>query len=169
MSYIILLSMFLFALSMSISPGPVNMTILTISLIRGFWATWAFTLGATIGFSLLLIFMGFGFAQIFESHPLIFTFLAIFGALFIIYIGYKICISRPEKPAFHSEYTPNFKDGFLLQWLNPKAWIGSASGTSLFIIPDDHTPLIIFIIIYFFTCLFSLMIWGVIGQYLSTF
>ena len=50
----LIVSMFIFSLSMSISPGPVNLTILTSSMNYGVKATFAFISGATIGFTLLL-------------------------------------------------------------------------------------------------------------------
>lgn len=44
----LIVSMFIFSLSMSISPGPVNLTILTSSMNYGVKATFAFISGATI-------------------------------------------------------------------------------------------------------------------------
>jgi threonine/homoserine/homoserine lactone efflux protein len=52
-------AMLMFSLTMSISPGPVNMVIISSS--HGFRKTLPFVSGATIGFTLLLILVGFGF------------------------------------------------------------------------------------------------------------
>lgn len=167
----IIFSMVMFSLSMSISPGPVNMTILSSSLNHGFKKTFAFISGATIGFTLLLIFIGFGFSKIINSYPLLFKILEILGSFFIIYIGYKILSSKPEIEMTQNEFVlaPNFTEGFLLQWLNPKAWIACASGVALFSTPDTELFLGLFIVIYFFVCYISLIIWGYLGQSLSLF
>lgn len=167
MSLAIILSMFVFSLSMSISPGPVNITILSTSLNHGFIKTFPFISGATIGFVLLLISVGFGFSKIINTYPIIFSLLEFLGAFFIIYIGYKILSSKPEIEVNHNSSIPNFIDGFLLQWLNPKAWIACASGNALFSAQNTNTPLIVFICIYFLICYLSLAIWGALGEKLS--
>ncbi|HCM4284155.1 TPA: LysE family translocator [Klebsiella quasipneumoniae] len=124
----LILAMFLFSLTMSISPGPVNMVIISSGASYGFRRTFPFVSGATIGFTLLLIVIGFGFYASIEKYPLFFKYLNVAGSAFIIYIGYKIASSRSELSLTKSE-APSFTQVFLLQWLNPKAWIACASVT----------------------------------------
>lgn len=156
MSLAVILSMFMFSLSMSISPGPVNITILSTSLNHGFIKAFPFISGATIGFILLLICVGFGFSKIINTYHIIFKSLEFLGSVFIIYIGYKILSSKPKIEILHNNSIPNFLDGFLLQWLNPKAWIACASGAALFSAPNTNAPFIVFICIYFLICYLSL-------------
>jgi threonine/homoserine/homoserine lactone efflux protein len=163
---ILIFAMFMFSLTMSISPGPVNMVIISSGASHGFRKTLPFVSGATIGFTLLLIFVGFGFYAIIEKYPLFFKYLNVAGSAFIIYLGYKIASTRPELSLTKSE-TPGFVQGFLLQWLNPKAWIACASGVVLFSEPSNNTPLTVFIIIYFLVCYFSLAAWAVLGNKVS--
>lgn len=167
MSLAIIVSMFMFSLSMSISPGPVNITILSTSLNRGFFKTFPFISGATIGFVLLLIFVGFGFSKVINNYPIAFIAMEFLGSAFIIYIGYKILSSKPKIEVNQNSSVPNFKDGFLLQWLNPKAWIACASGVALFSVPNTNTPLFVFICIYFLICYISLSLWGILGEKLT--
>ena len=54
----LILAMFMFALTMSISPGPVNMVIISSGANHGFRKTLPFISGATTGFTLLLILVG---------------------------------------------------------------------------------------------------------------
>ncbi|ENW83228.1 hypothetical protein F909_00820 [Acinetobacter sp. ANC 3929] len=163
----IILSMFIFSFSMSISPGPINITILSSSLIHGFRKTFPFISGATIGFTLLLIFLGFGFNQIISHYPFFFTLIECIGILFIFYIGQKIIFSTPRVDVSNNISLTNFMDGFLLQWLNPKAWIACLSGISLFSSPESYHPLLLFIVIYFITCYICLILWGISGQTLA--
>lgn len=167
MQVAIILSMFIFSLSMSISPGPVNMAIISSSVSNGFIKTFPFISGATIGFTLLLIFVGLGFSKIIDGFPIFFKLLELVGAFFIIYIGYKIVTSDPKIIVDNNNLIPSFIDGFLLQWLNPKAWIACASGVALFSTPYNNNYLIAFIVIYFFICYLSLIIWGFLGQKLT--
>ena len=167
MSLAVILSMFMFSLSMSISPGPVNITILSTSLNHGFIKAFPFISGATIGFILLLICVGFGFSKIINTYPIIFKSLEFLGSVFIIYIGYKILSSKPKIEIHHNNSIPNFLDGFLLQWLNPKAWIACVSGAALFSAPNTNAPFIVFICIYFLICYLSLALWGALGEKLT--
>ena len=163
----LILAMFMFALTMSISPGPVNMVIISSGANHGFRKTLPFISGATTGFTLLLILVGFGFYAVIDKYPLFFNYLNIAGSAFIIYVGYKIAASAPELSLKKTD-TPGFVQGFLLQWLNPKAWIACASGVALFSDSSTHTMLITFIIIYFSVCYISLTAWAILGNKVST-
>ncbi|MCU4639939.1 LysE family translocator [Acinetobacter courvalinii] len=167
MSISVLISMFIFSLTMSISPGPINITILSTSLMHGFRKTLSFISGATLGFTLLLIFLGFGFSQMLSHYPIFFKILECAGALFIFYMGQKIILSKPEVELVKNISVANFTEGFLLQWLNPKAWIACLSGISLFTSPISYFPLVLFILIYFVTCYLCFIIWGVSGHKLA--
>ncbi|MFO3664173.1 LysE family translocator [Pseudomonas sp. SZ57] len=166
MEFALILTMSMFSLSMSISPGPVNMVIIASGANHGFWRTFPFVSGATIGFTLLLIFVGFWFLRVIESYPVFFEYLGVAGSVFIIYVGYKIASSRPELVVEKGD-VPSFMQGFLLQWLNPKAWIACASGAALFSSPHTHTTLITFMSIYFVVCYISLAAWAVLGDRVS--
>lgn len=159
----LLIAMSVFSLTMSISPGPVNMVIVSSGANHGFRRTLPFVSGATIGFTLLLIFVGFSFLQFVNDYPTVMMWLELIGAAFIIYVGYKIALSSPEI-TLEKRSVPTFMQGFLLQWLNPKAWIACASGAALFSDPTTDATLITFIVIYFLICYASLAAWAVLGD-----
>jgi threonine/homoserine/homoserine lactone efflux protein len=162
-----LFAMFTLSLVMSISPGPVNMMIITSGINKGFVKTFPFISGATIGFTLLLIFVAFGFSTILSDYPSFLTSIGIIGGLFIMYMGYKIATSTPNLALESRDKNLKFYEGFLLQWLNPKAWIATISGVSLF--STNNLSLIVFIIIYFIVCYLSLSFWGILGQKATIF
>lgn len=160
------LAMCTFSLVMSITPGPVNIVIVNSGINNGFKKTFAFISGATIGFTLLLVLIGLGFNTVLEKKSLFFSSLTFLSSLFIIYLGYKIINSTGNIEINNKEKkTPYFYEGFLMQWLNPKAWIASMSGISLFSSSDFN--LYSFIFVYFFICYLSLMFWGYIGEKIS--
>ncbi|MDB9689929.1 LysE family translocator, partial [Acinetobacter baumannii] len=164
-------SMFLFSFAMSITPGPVNTVILSTSLNHGLKRSLPYISGATIGFTLLLIFMAFGLQSVLTQFPVVLKILAVCGTLFVCYIGIKIILSAANisissAPVEHM-LIPNFKDGFLLQWLNPKAWLACVSGITMFTSIENPQSLPIFIIIYFFTCYACLFFWGLCGDKFS--
>jgi len=168
MTFAILLSMLSLSFVMSISPGPVNMMIISSGINYGFKKTFAFISGATIGFTLLLVLIAFGFQNFLVSSPNFLLSIELIGSLFIIYMGYKIASSSsPINKKMHEEKTLKFYEGFLLQWLNPKAWLACIAGVSLF--ANNKTNLIVFIIIYFIVCYLCLSFWGVLGQKTTIF
>ena len=67
-------SMF-FSFAMSITPGPVNTVILSTSLNHGLKRSLPYISGATIGFTLLLIFMAFGLQSVLTQFPVVLKFL----------------------------------------------------------------------------------------------
>ena len=158
-----IIAMCVFSFVMSISPGPVNLIIVSSGANYGFKRTMSFVSGATIGFTLLLIFVGFGFIKIIQSYPVLFNYLSLAGSAFIIYIGYKIVTSSSSQiEVKNDENIPKFFEGFLLQWLNPKAWIAAASGISMF--SSTHNHLLAFIVLYFLICYACLSVWAMLGN-----
>ena len=178
MHYSIWMAMFGFALSMSISPGPVNMLIIATAAQWGTRRAWAVVSGATIGFTLLLAVVGWGLAGLLQRHPLWLQAMSVVGALFIVFMASKL-ISSPvspsaaeknmAEPTAEAEAAPGFAHGFLLQWLNPKAWIAAAAGTALFAQAAVPHALWTFIGIYFVVCYASLALWAWAGGVLSPF
>jgi len=162
----LLLAMFSFSLVMSITPGPVNMIILSSGINHGAKKTIPYVSGATVGFILLLLFIGFGFSQFIHAYPFFLSYLAIAGSLYIIYIGYKIASSKPALELIEKD-TPRFYEGFLLQWINPKAWIACVSGASIFVSRENHDQFLTFTVIYFIVCYISLGVWAILGDKLS--
>ena len=168
MSITLFLSMLAFAFVLSIFPGPVNVLILSSSVNYGFKKTFSFISGATIGFTILLIIISFGFKQYIIDSPLLVASIEILGSLFIIYMGYKIIMSNSfdlnnDKPVRYLR----FHEGFLLQWLNPKAWFASIAGVALYATNEQN--MYFFIILYFIVCYLCLSFWGLIGNKMGIF
>ncbi len=84
----LLIAMFSFSLTMSISPGPVNMVIVSSGASYGVRKTFSFVSGATIGFTLLLLFIGLGFHEVISLYPFFLKYLAIAGSMFFFYMVY---------------------------------------------------------------------------------
>lgn len=168
MSVTLFLSMLSFAFVLSIFPGPVNILILSSSLNYGFKKTFSFISGATIGFTILLIIISFGFKEFISQNSLLVSSIEILGSLFIIYMGYKIIISNSfDINKNKSLQYLRFHEGFLLQWLNPKAWFASISGVTLY--ATSETNMYIFIILYFLVCYLCLSFWAIIGNKIGIF
>lgn len=161
----IITAMCLFSLSMSISPGPVNMLALSTGVNHGFRKAVPFVSGATIGFTLLLFLIGLGLGQIATTIPYLMETLGFAGAAFICYIGVKI-FQSDSKLERGEETSSSFLHGALLQWLNPKAWIACLSGVSAFnLVSLDQLSL--FTLLYFAICYRSIACWALVGDKIS--
>lgn len=158
-------AMCLFAISMSVSPGPVNLVTFSSGLNYGFLPSLPFVAGAALGFTALLVVVGLGLGEIVALSPMLMQVLALAGTAFICYMGYKIATAQPELPGAPKSQ-PHFFEGAALQWLNPKAWIASLSGVSAFEATLDN-GLFLFAGLYLVICFFSVAVWAFAGARVS--
>lgn len=159
----LIIAMCVFSLSMSISPGPVNLITLSAGANHGFKKVLPFVMGAAIGFTSLLALIGLGVVQLIVLYPNLLNGLSILGAAMICYMGYKIATSRLEFKAAETK-VPSFFQGFLLQWLNPKGWIASVSGVTAFIASGSYWLLAVFCGLSLIICFFSIACWTFAGD-----
>lgn len=159
----LVIAMLVFAFVMSITPGPANMMIVSSGVSHGFRRTMPFVTGATLGFTALLVTVGLGFFQLLVLYPSLLNYLTIAGSGYVTYMGYKIMRSSCHiklKP----QPCPRFYQGFLITWLNPKAWSASLSGVSLFSGSPEHNRLTLFFMVYFFVCYACFTLWAYVGD-----
>ncbi|WP_269583831.1 LysE family translocator [Roseibium sp. Sym1] len=161
-------AMTLFALTMSISPGPVNLITLSTGLNHGARSALGFVLGATIGFTLLLLLIGLGLSAIATRFGYVIDALTIFGAGLIVYFGYRLLTSNGNlDSAVQSK--PNFWQGAALQWLNPKAWGACVAAVGLFELDQSRLALYFFVCLYCIICFFGIGSWAVFGSQVEGF
>lgn len=158
------LSMAAFALAASISPGPVNVVVLASAAQAGFWWGMRVVVGATAGFTALLLAVGSGLRAILERVPGLELGFRVAGLAFLLYMAIGLWRSTsdlsPEKVA-----PASFWQGASMQWINPKAWLCSVAGVSAFAADGDMASLLGFSAIYFGVCLVSMAVWAATGAW----
>ncbi len=159
-----LLAMCLFSLTMSITPGPVNIIVCSTSINHGFKRALPFVSGATMAFTLLVAALGAGVGSFLSQYPTVLELLGYCGGAFLCYIGYQIAISdavvsKAQKPP------ATFLDGALLQLLNPKAWAACLAGITTFKLGGNTDLLIKFVGIYFVICYLAIALWALVGSH----
>ncbi|WP_416308197.1 LysE family translocator [Neptunicella sp. SCSIO 80796] len=157
------LAMSLYSISLSLTPGPVNLITFTSGINYGVKRTLPFVTGATMGFILLLYTIGLGLTNIITDHTHLMMFLATSGSIYIAYLGYRIATSVVELEVIQTE-APDFKTGVLLQWLNPKAWVACVAGVSAFELTNAPQQLVLFIGIYCIWCFLCIACWAILGD-----
>ncbi len=164
----LIIAMSIFSLSMSISPGPVNFIALASGVNYGFWRSFPFVSGATIGFILLLFLIGIGMGSLSSGYSQLLGYLSYVGCTFIFYMGVKV-FSMDAAPIQGSKRKkiPSFIQGFSMQWLNPKAWMACLAGSSAFNVYESKETLLLFISVYFAICYLGISCWSLLGDKMS--
>lgn len=165
MTLTLILSMATFALVASLSPGPVNLVGFNTGLTHGWRPALWHVAGATLGFVVLLVAVGLGLHGVLAAWPMLLWVLRAAGALFLLYLAWKLARASGDLGTGQLRHCPGFHDGALLQWLNPKAWLAAAAGVALFV-GEDRGRLALFAVLYLVICFASLACWAVAGEWL---
>lgn len=173
--FTVFISMALFALVGSISPGPVNVIATSTAANYGIKRAMPYVMGATLSYTLIVFLAGVLLESLATVVPQFAGGMRIIGGGFLIYMAFKIAMSAPNlgikqerKPA------PTLFDGAISQGINPKAWMVSMSGISLYVVGQTSSGyyLSMFCLLSFVICFFGVSAWAVagsvIGQYLQS-
>ena len=165
-----LLSMSLFMLVTSCSPGPNNIVASYSAFNFGVTKTIPHMWGVILGFTTLVIVINFGLINIFKMFPTIQEVLKYGGSIFLIYLAYKISFSKSNSSE-SSKNPVKFIHTFLFQFLNPKGVIVAIIMVSTYVDSGEnfinHSFWVI-IVAFIFAC-FSILFWTLIGKFLRQF
>ena len=119
------LAFFLAIFIFSITPGPGVFAILARAMTEGAGACFTLALGMSISDIIYLVLACFGLAAIAEHWAGLFTVIRVVGALYLLYLGWKMWRSRPTLEEEASEvksinHMMSFVQGFLISASNPK-------------------------------------------------
>ncbi|MBN3562100.1 LysE family translocator [Aliamphritea spongicola] len=168
----IVLSMLAFALVGAISPGPVNIVATGAGANYGFRGALPHVLGATLSYTLIVFLVGAGLNRLLIQFPDFAMILQYAGGAFLLWMAWKIASARPENlQSDKQSEPPRLLEGALCQLLNPKAWLVSASGVSLFVSSQQPAELflLIFCTVSFAMCLIGVGSWALLGQLISRY
>ena len=143
MSLEIFLSLLMFALTTSITPGPNNMMVLASGVNFGFRRSIPHMLGIASGFFVLLLAVDFGLGAVLAAFPLLFTALKIAGGLYLVWIAWKIATSRSLGEGRVGARPMTFFQAAAFQWVNPKAWVMALSSMAAYTNPEHYSLTVI--------------------------
>ncbi len=89
----------------------------------------------------------------------------------MLYLAYKVAMQNPMigDDSELETSAPSLIQGIMCQWLNPKAWIVSLAGISVFNSHDaEINALLLFCAIFFIVCYASISAWAVLGITIRT-
>jgi threonine/homoserine/homoserine lactone efflux protein len=127
---------FLFAaIIIELTPGP-NMTwIALIAASKGKRLALSAVLGIAIGLTIAGLIAIFGFSVLIENNPIIFNVLRFAGTIYILYLAFSsLSFSRKlQNKEFEKSSFRYFSQGFVINILNPKAYLFYATVLPQFI------------------------------------
>ncbi len=169
MSLSLILPMSAFALAASISPGPVNLVCLSSGTRYPVSRGLIFVTGATLGFIALFVAVGLGLYSLLTMMPMLETLLRWGGVAFLLYLSIKLAMDSGQLPETGVDKAPGFGTGAIMQWLNPKAWLASASGIGAYTSANDLNQILLFASLYLPICWLSLACWVYAGAFLRRY
>ncbi len=118
-----MLEIVLYAVGIMYTPGPVNLMGLNAGLQNRLRQSVGFFLG--VGLSMLVLFLVFGYTGQAVVRPGYLPFIALVGTTFIIWLGVKLLRAEVDPNGGAPTAALRFRDGLLLQLLNPKATLAT--------------------------------------------
>ena len=165
-----LLSLSLFMLGTSCSPGPNNIVASYSGFNFGVIKTFPHMLGVIFGFTSVVCVLNFGLINIFKLYPLIQEVLKISGSIFLVYLAYKIAFSKNVKE--NKKQNPvKFIETFFFQFLNPKGVIVAIIIVSTYVESGNNFINYSFwvILVSFLCALISITFWTFVGKFFRRF
>lgn len=170
----VIVSMFLFALVGAISPGPVNIIATSSGVNFGFIRTLPHVIGASVSYAVIVFLVGFGLNEVLGKLPELTVWLSYICGFYLLLMSYRIAnapVTKKQIETILKEAAPGYWDGVLSQSLNPKAWLVSMSGISLFVSghSSENLYLLIFCLISLIVCFVGVGTWALMGQLINNY
>jgi threonine/homoserine/homoserine lactone efflux protein len=130
----LVLALSLFAIVTSVTPGPNNLMLMASGLNFGVQRSLPHYWGVTLGFTFMVLLVGFGLGSVLSRTPALYTALKIIGAVYLLYLAWQIARAGPIDEADSGDRGKpmTFLQAALFQWVNPKAWIMAVGAVSAY-------------------------------------
>ena len=154
-----------FAFVAAITPGPSNIILTSTGANVGVLRGLPCLIGAAIGMGLLVFLVAVGLGSLVLKSSVMLTVLKWGGIGFLLWLSWKIATARWEGAALGTSVV-GFWRAAALQWVNPKAWVVSASAAGTFFDAETNTAFVQsmgFGILFFLAALPSGLVWLAFG------
>ncbi|MEQ8419038.1 MAG: LysE family translocator [Arenibacter algicola] len=168
MNYDILLTFVLATAALAISPGPDNIFVLIQSIANGKKYGIATVAGLMTGCLVHATLLAFGVSAIIKSNPNLFFVIKLFGAIYLVYLAYKVFRSSdhlelPNRGVSKKSLGALYKQGFIMNVLNPKVTIFFLAFFPGFLFSNDISIVVQFYILAGIFILVSFTIFSAIA------
>ena len=111
-----------FCVGSSATPGPNNLMLMASGANFGLQRTVPHVLGVSGGFTFMIVLVGIGLAQVFETFPVAHTILKVVSVIYLLYLAWKIATAAAPVASRGEGKPLTFLQAAAFQWVNPKAW-----------------------------------------------
>lgn len=162
----------IFAFVASVTPGPINIMLLTSGVNFGIRRSLPLFIGANSGYFFVLLAVGLGLGEIFKTYPGLYNFMKIVSVIYFLHLAWKIVSSslpHSENEASRSRPLTYF-EVVLFQWINPKGLLMAISYFSSYALPESNTLTIVSMAVLFAVINApSIGIWLLFGSHLKRY
>lgn len=147
------------------SPGPAPLALAGVGAVFGVQRGLPFLIGILLGLIAAIIGATLGMAALFATVPEARTVAQLIGALYIIYVAYRIATAPILSEQDTAMSPPGLVDGFVLNILNPKLYAAVMAIFAQFILPfSDHLlSLVATGMVFFLVALVVDIVWLALG------
>lgn len=119
------------------SPGPATMSLAAVGAAGGFVRGLPYLAGILLGLGVAVIIGAAGMGALFEAFPATRFGFQVIGGAYIVYIAWKIGSAPVDDETNGGVRIPSFRDGFILNLFNAKAYAAFLALFSGFLLPGD--------------------------------
>lgn len=151
------------------SPGPAPLALAGVGASFGFKGGMRFLSGILAGLLVVIFAVATGLGTLFTTYPLTKSICQFVGVAYLLYVAYKIA-SAQGSIAEREGAAPSFKDGFILNLINPKAYAAFLAifANNLLILGDPLLSVIMTGVVCFAVAVIVDGLWMAIGGSLQT-
>ena len=158
------------SISLTLSPGPDILYVLSQSLSNGFKSGFSVSLGLVSGLFFHTAFISLGFGFLISEYPDIFKFIKYFGAFYLIFIGINLILNRnkiKEIKKTQNSLLKNYSTGLIMNLINPKVSLFFLSIFPLFLFDEILNVKIQFLILGIIFIIQSIIVFSLVSLFSS--
>jgi len=162
----LLATLVLYALVMSVTPGPNNLMLMASGANFGILRTVPHMLGVSIGFVVLAIAVGMGLVQVFDRYPVSHTILKVASVVYLVYLAWKFGTAKGGigEAANPADRPMTFLQACAFQWVNPKAWAMALTAITAYTADHSLAGVALVAVVFGIVNLPSVGLWALAGH-----
>jgi threonine/homoserine/homoserine lactone efflux protein len=131
----------LFAFVAAVTPGPSNIMLTAAGAQAGVRRGLPSLLGVATGMGSMMFLVPLGLGSLVLAHPLLLKALNWGGAAVLLWLSWKIATSEGRLEDAAGQDPVGYLGAAVFQWVNPKAWLVSASAAGTFLSSGAGSPI----------------------------
>ncbi|WP_067519895.1 LysE family translocator [Endozoicomonas ascidiicola] len=155
LEYQFILSVAIFAVAMTGTPGPNNMMLTASGANFGYWRSLPHIVGIGLGVVVLILLMSAGLGAVFQKFPIVQEVLKWISSAYLLFLAWKIgSAPAPEQHDARVARPMTLIQAATFQFVNPKAWAMAITAIGSFTLGGDQ---------YWLSALMIALVFWVVG------